>query len=74
VKLAYSSAATGEVLHASASAAGEVLQQASTARIRIVRKGPDGREELAADENTELWPGDVVEVTLADSGSLLTSN
>jgi polysaccharide biosynthesis/export protein len=33
-------------------------------QIAIVRKGENGRERLAAEEDSELQPGDVVEVTL----------
>ena len=41
-------------------------------KIAVVRKAPAGRERLAADEDFELEPGDVVEVTLIDRAVPLT--
>jgi polysaccharide export outer membrane protein len=42
------------------------------AKIAVIRKAPAGRERLAADEDFELEPGDVVEVTLIDRAVPLT--
>jgi polysaccharide export outer membrane protein len=41
-----------------------------TPEIAVVRSGPSGRERITAEEDTELQPGDVIEVSLrlADEG------
>jgi polysaccharide biosynthesis/export protein len=38
--------------------------------VSVVRKGPERREHLVADEETELQPGDVVEVALQSEGGV----
>lgn len=38
-----------------------------TPTITVIRKGPTARQRISADEDFELQPGDVVEVTLADN-------
>ena len=51
-----------KMLYVSRAAPSGAPENNSTARIDIIRKGSKSRERIAANEDSELWPGDVVDV------------
>ena len=51
-----------KMLYVSRAAPSGAPENASTARIDIIRRGGKTRERIAANEDSELWPGDVVDV------------
>jgi polysaccharide export outer membrane protein len=69
-KIRYKLQSTGEKLEYTALAKSQLARGlGATPAITIVRRGPKGTENLTANEEFELEPGDVVEVTLRDDVS-----
>jgi polysaccharide biosynthesis/export protein len=54
----------GEKLQYTAMVRSQLVRGTGTAEVAIIRKGEKGQERIVASEDTELQPGDAVEVTL----------